>query len=146
MSIEEKVAESVEEKVEEKVVEEPEMMPVAAHVAYKHKMQERVSSAQIEAAEARGRASAMEAQNVAPPAKSPLDLEMERQAADGIAEDDMSITPKTLRAEQAFQNNLASEAANIESQKALGVTQNASIGTARLVHDDFDAVVKDYSN
>ena len=133
-------AASAEEKASP--AEEPEKgVPIAKHVALRHRAQ----SAEIAQARAEGELNAIRQQQASlkPAAKSPLDLEIERQANMGILEEDMTITPTLYRRQQLYDQQVANQAAESDRQHALGKVQKKSLMVAAAKHEDWqDAVAK----
>jgi len=77
----------------------------------------------------------------APSTKSPLELEMERQSAQGIDEEDMTISPKVIRDENAYQRQLAAKMVQEQTDAQFRAVQNASINQARIAHEDWQNVI-----
>jgi len=120
--------------------EEPEKgVPIAKHVALRHRAQ----AAEIAQARAEGELNALRQQQAThkPAAKSPLDLEIERQAAMGITEEDMTITPALYRRQQLFDQQVANQAAEEARQHALGKIQKKSLMVAAASHEDWQEAV-----
>ena len=115
-------------------------VPLHKHVA----LRERAQRAEIAQARAEGELAAIRQQQseAAPAEKSPLQVEMERQAAAGIDEDDMTITPKVYRAQKEYEERQATQKVQQEATEKLRKQQLASVIQARAAHDDFDEVIK----
>ncbi len=121
--------------------DEPEQtVPLHKHVALRTRAQE----AEIGQARAEGELSAIKAAQSqdAPAPKSPLDLEIERQAASGIAEEDMSISPRILREQEVHNQQIANQTAQTTAKQQLGIKQLASAKKAQTAHSDFQHVVQ----
>ena len=120
--------------------EEPEKgVPIAKHVALRHRAQ----SAEIAQARAEGELNALRQHQASqkPAAKSPLDLEIERQANMGILEEDMTITPALYRKQQLYDQQVANQTAESDRQHALGKIQKKSIMAAQANHEDWQQAV-----
>jgi hypothetical protein len=140
-STKQELAQEALDSAEEKVVEPEQTVPLGKHTALRHRAQ----TAELEAAELRGRVSALESMNItqAPTQLSPIDREVARQIEAGEIEnaDEVVITGKLFKEQQAYMNDINAQLADAEATKSLGVQQVASIAATRLVHDDFDDVV-----
>lgn len=114
-------------------------VPIAKHVALRHRAQ----TAEIAQARAEGELDALKQQQAsqAPTAKSPLDLEIERQTAMGIPEDDMSVSPRIIRANDLYNQQVANQAAESNRQHELGKIQVVSLRMAKANHEDWMEVV-----
>lgn len=114
-------------------------VPVAKHIALRHRAQ----TAELEAATLRGKIEGMQQAQAsqAPAAKSPLELEVERQAAEGIDEEDMTITPALYRKQQLYDQQVANQAAEKTAQDQITTKQLASANKAIAAHDDWQEVV-----
>ena len=128
------------EEEETSPAEEPEKgVPIAKHVALRHRAQ----SAEIAQARAEGELNALRQQQASqkPAAKSPLDLEIERQANMGILEENMTITPALYRKQQLYDQQVANQTAESDRQHALGKIQKKSIMAAQANHEDWQQAV-----
>lgn len=140
---EEDLAQEVEAKAasaEETPAEEPEQgVPVAKHAA----LRKRAQAAEIAQARAEGELNALRQQQAsqAPATKSPLDLEIERQAAMGVPEEDMTITPALYRKQQLYDQQVANQAAEAQKKHELGDIQVRSARMAKALHEDWTEVV-----
>lgn len=114
-------------------------VPVAKHIALRHRAQ----TAELEAATLRGEIKGMQQAQAsqAPAAKSPLELEVERQAAEGTAEEDMVITPALYRKQQLYDQQVANQAAEKTAQDQITTKQLASANKAKAAHDDWQEVL-----
>jgi len=115
-------------------------VPLAKHVA----LRQRAQAAEVAQARAEGELTAMrqlQTQN-APAAKSPLDLEVERQDALGIAEEDMTISPRIIRANDLYNQQVMNQATANRHAETLARTQLTSANSAKTIHDDWSDVVK----
>lgn len=120
--------------------EEPEVgVPVAKHAA----LRKRAQAAEIALARSEGELDAVRKQQASqgPAAKSPLDLEIERQTAMGIPEDDMSVSPRIIRANDLYNQQVANQAAEAQKKHELGDIQVRSARLAKASHDDWMEVV-----
>lgn len=120
--------------------EEPEQnVPVAKHAA----LRKRAQTAEIGKARAEGALAALTEQRAhdAPPSKSPLDLEIERQAAEGIAEEDMTISPKVIRANDRYNEQVANQKAEKAAREKLATVQVTSANKAKAAHEDWSEVI-----
>lgn len=104
----------------------------------------RAQQAELDKARLEGELTALRQQQTqsAPAPKSPLEAEIERQAAAGIDEEDMTVTPKVYREQQAWEKQQAEQAAQQKAAEKLAKEQLASVVKARGDHDDFDEVIK----
>ncbi|KKN73462.1 hypothetical protein LCGC14_0400370 [marine sediment metagenome] len=122
--------------------EEPEQqtVPVAKHVA----LRERAQAAEVAQARAEGELVAIkqaQTQN-APASKSPLQLEIERQAAEGIDKEDMTVSPTIIEQNDIYNQQVANKRAADSVAQQLGAKQLASTNKARAEHKDWSDVVK----
>ncbi len=120
--------------------EEPEKgVPVAKHAA----LRKRAQAAEIALARSEGELDAIKQQQTSqgPAAKSPLDLEIERQTAMGIPEDDMSVSPRIIRANDLYNQQVANQAVEAQKKHELGDVQVRSARVAKASHDDWMEVV-----
>ena len=116
-------------------VTEPKV-PLHEHTA----LRQRAQQAEVAQARAEGELAAIR-QKAVPAVKSPLDLEVERQAADGIAEEDMTVSPALIREQQAYDLKMGEQAAVANRKQELGVVQVASANKAKAAHADWQAVI-----
>ncbi|MCH8121176.1 MAG: hypothetical protein IIC00_15820 [Planctomycetes bacterium] len=116
-------------------VTEPKV-PLHEHTA----LRQRAQQAEVAQARAEGELAAIR-QKAVPAVKSPLDLEVERQAADGIAEADMTVSPALIREQQAYDLKAAEQTAVANRKQELGVVQVASANKAKAAHADWQAVI-----
>lgn len=119
----------------EKPVEEP-MVPLHKVTA----LRTRAQDAEIARAHAEGELAGMR-QAQAPAVTSPLDAEIARQAADGIAEEDMTVSPSIIRAQEQHKEQIANQDAAARAAQDLAVKQQASRVKAKAVHDDWQDVI-----
>ena len=121
--------------------DEPEQtVPLHKHTALRTRAQE----AEVGRARAEGELAAVKAQQAqdAPAVKSPIDLEIERQAALGITEEEVVITPALYRKQQNYDKQVANQAAQTKATQELGARQLASVKKASAAHSDFQQIVK----
>ena len=145
MSSEEKEQDLAEEALEataddgtppvEKPVEEP-LVPLHKVTA----LRTRAQMAEIAQARAEGELAGIR-QAQAPAVKSPLEVEIARQAAEGIAEEDMTISPKVIRAHELHKEQIANQEATARAALDLAVKQQASKAKAVATHDDWYDVI-----
>lgn len=112
-------------------------VPLHKHTA----LRDRAQAAEKAQAFAEGQLAAIKETAQAPPVVSPLDAEIARQAADGIDEENMSIPPRVMKAQEAHNRQVAEQATATEAKNVLHAKQNASAGVARTVHEDWQTVV-----
>ena len=138
-STEEETTEEKTSPADELAQKEP-TVPLHEHTA----LRTRAQDAELQAANLRGQLTAIEQQQSrdAPATKSPLDLEIERQAAEGIDEDDMVISPRIIKAQEAYNQQVANQTATATAKEQLTTKQLASARKAIAVHDDWQSVVK----
>lgn len=122
----------------DKPVTEPKV-PLHEHTA----LRQRAQAAEIAQARAEGELVAIKQQSASDvlAAKSPLDLEVERQVAMGIPEEDMTITPALYRRQYLHDMQVANQAAEANRKNELGVVQLASANKAKAAHEDWQEVV-----
>jgi len=114
-------------------------VPVVKHA----ELRKRAQAAELREAELKGQLSAIQQMQVkqAPAAKSPIDLEIERQTAEGVLEEDMIITPALYRKQRIYDQQVATQAAQTAAKQALGTQQVASANKAKIEHDDWQQIV-----
>jgi len=151
MEAENKVSSDSEEQVLEDVGEAPELdtlekeaveepkVPLHEHTA----LRSRAQAAELEAAELKGRLAAMTEMQTkqTPAAKSPLDLEIERQAAEGIDEDDMVISPALYRKQQIYDKQIANQQAEARAKEEINAKRLSSVNNAKAKYDDWQTVI-----
>ena len=132
-----------QEQVKEEIVQEP-TVPLHQHT----ELRGRAQQAEVANARLQGQIDAMTAQQAteAPAAISPLDAEIARQKAEGIADEDMSISPAIIKADKLFDQQVENQAAEAAAANDLVIMQGASAVRSRLVHDDYDQVIHDGEN
>lgn len=113
-----------------------ETVPLHKHTA----LRTRAQAAEVAQARAEGELAGIR-QAQAPAAKSPLDAEIERQAAEGIAEEDMTFTPALYRKQQSHDQQIAKQAATEEAARKLAIKQVASKNKAMADHEDWPEVI-----
>jgi len=116
-------------------------VPIAKHAA----LRQRAQQAEIARARAEGELAALREQQTrqAPAsAKSPLDLEIERQAAMGIDEEDMTISPKVIKANDIYNQQVANQKAEKAAREELAAKQTASAHKAMTIYPDWSQVVQ----
>ncbi len=99
-------------------------------------------SAIVEAAELRGQVKGMQEATVkaAPPAVSPLDAEIARQAAEGIAEDEMTISPTIYRKHEVWKDRVTNQKAAADAKAAKAEIMESSRTASRAKHADWNEV------
>ncbi len=114
-------------------------VPLHKHTA----LRTRAQNAELEAAELKGRIAGMQETQTqaAPAAKDPLDVEIERQRTEGVADEDMNISPVVYRRHEQHVKQVDNAAAQAVAAGQLRIQQNASKTTAMAVHDDFNEVI-----
>ncbi len=133
-------AENVNESSEEQQVESPEQevqtVPLDKHVALRHRAQ----TAEIEAAELRGRVSALEQVNTthAPAAKSPLELRAEE---DDCSVGEVRMDGDLYQKQAAWDRQQENVNAQAVADKALAVDTFTSMNEAKIAHDDWQTVI-----
>jgi len=120
---------------DESVSKEP-TVPLHDHTA----LRQRAQAAEIAQARAEGELNALKASQTQA-VKSPLDLEIERQTALGIPEEDMTITPTLYRRQQEFEQQAVSQATEASRKRELGDIQVKSAKAAQANHEDWNEVV-----
>ena len=106
------------------------------------KLRTRAQTAELEVANLRGQLTQLQTVAAPAPVQSPLEIEVARQTAEGIDEEDMTITPKIYRAQQAFDKQQAEQAAATEAAQTRQAAQIASTNAAIAAHPDWREVVK----
>lgn len=114
-------------------------VPLHEHTA----LRTRAQRAEIAEANALGRLEAMEQAQTkaAPSVKSPLDVEIARQAAEGIADEDMTISPRVIRAQELHNKQIANQVVKDDAARALAIQQVASKNKAMVEHEDWHQVI-----
>lgn len=125
----------------EKSAEKPTEPKVGLHTVTA--LRTRAQRAEISEARALGKLEAMEQAQAqqAPAVKSPLDLEIARQAAEGIAEADMTISPAVVRAQELHNKQIANQEAATKAANELAVAQQTSKAKAIAKHEDWQAII-----
>lgn len=118
--------------------DEPQV-PLHEHTALRTKKQ----AAELEAAELRGQIVGMQKAQAqtAPAVKGPLELEIERQRAEGIADDDMQVSPVIINKNDAWKQQQTNAATKATATQQRRLQQSASKTKAMAAHDDFNEVV-----
>lgn len=108
------------------------------------KLRQRAQDAELRAAKAEGVIEGMSktAEKAAPPSVSPIDAEIARQVAEGVEEEDVTISAALYRKQKQYELQVANKESKAAASETLVAAQNQSIAAARLVHDDWDEVVK----
>ena len=119
----------------EKPAEAP-TVPLHQHTA----LRTRAQTAELAQARAEGKLEAYE-QAQAPAVTSPLDAEIARQAAEGIAEEDMTVSPSIIRAQEQHKEQITNQEAATRTAQNLAVEQQTSKAKAVAVHDDWQDVI-----
>ena len=130
--------EEQKETSEQAPVEKPEepTVPLHEHTALRTRAQE----AEVRAANLEGQLSAVQ-NRTAVATKSPMEIEIERQTADGIAEEDMTITPALYRQQQVFDSQQAEQTATSAALATKQSSQLASTNLAKAAHTDWQQTV-----
>ncbi len=108
-------------------------------------LRSRAQTAETEAARLQGVIEGMEKANAkaAPAVVSPLDAEIAKQAEEGIAESDMTITPAIYRKQQKHEAQVRNLETQAQAKVNAEATKEASRVAARALHPDWDAVIND---
>ncbi len=106
-------------------------------------LRSRAQAAELEAAELKGKLAGIQeaATKAAPPAVSPLDAEIARQAAEGIAEDDMTISPAIYRKHELFKDQVANQKAETQAKTDKAAIMEQSRAKARAETPDWMDIV-----
>jgi len=72
--------------------------------------------------------------------KSPLEIEIERQAAEGLTEDEMTVSPVVVRAEAVYQRQIDEQAAQTRTRAEIASVQTKSVKKATAKYSDYKAV------
>ena len=112
---------------------------VAKFTALRHRAQ----AAELEAAELKGRLAGIQEANAkaAPPAVSPLDAEIARQVAEGIPEDEMTVSPAIYRKQEIFKEQVANKKATTKATAEKAAIMEQSRAKAKADIADWDDVV-----
>lgn len=123
---------------EEPVVKEP-AVPLHEHTA----LRQRAQQAEVDKARLEGELAGMKTQQAsnAPAVISPYDAEVARQEAEGIGEEDMKFTPKILRAQDAYNKQVANQEATATAKQQMLNQQVASANKAKTEHEDWQATI-----
>lgn len=107
------------------------------------KLRSRAQAAELEVANLQGQLQVMNKSQAkaSPAAEDPLDVEIARQSAEGIAEADMNISPVIYRKHEQHVRQVDNAAAAAVTAGQLRVQQNTSKTLAMAAHDDFNEVV-----
>ncbi len=105
----------------------------------------RAQTAETEAARLQGVIEGMEKANTkaAPAVISPLDAEIARQAEEGIAEEEMTISPVIYRKQQKHEAQVRNQKAEADKATTLEATKETSRVAARALHPDWDTVINE---
>jgi len=103
----------------------------------------RAQTAEVEAAELRGKIAGMQeaTAKAAPPAVSPLDAEIARQAGDGVAEEDMTISPTIYRKHELWKEQVANQKTETAAKTAKADVLENSRTASKAKHADWMDVV-----
>jgi len=139
--VEEQVTEEATNTEEEKVTspaEEP-TVPLHVHTA----LRSRAQTAEIEAAELRGKVSIMQQQQVkqTPPAVSPIAEYIAQQKAEGVEDDDIVINAPLYQKQRVYDAQVANETAANTAANDRAVAQATSTRAAMQVHTDWQEVI-----
>lgn len=119
--------------------EQPQGVPVAKHAA----LRQRAQQAEVAQARAEGELDAVKRQQAtaAPSAKSPLDLEIERQAALGATEENMAVSPSVIKANDLYNQQVANQARADAVRQELATKQTTSANKAKAAIEDWQEVI-----
>ncbi len=106
------------------------------------KIRSRAQAAELKAANLEGQLTALQ-QTTVQTEKSPMEIEVAKQAEEGIAEEDMTITPALYRRQQAFEKQQTEQATTASTEQTRSAAQLASRGLAIAAHDDWQQVVNE---
>lgn len=114
-------------------------VPVAKHAV----LRRRAQAAEVAQARAEGELNALRqaATTQVPAVKSPLELEIERQAAAGVAREDMTVSPDIIIEQQTHTQRIANQATQVKATRELQTKQLASTSRAKIAHEDWQQVV-----
>jgi hypothetical protein len=106
-------------------------------------LRSRAQRAELEAAQLKGKIEGIELAKTRqePDPKSPLELEIERQVADGIPEEEVTITAKVYRDQQTYEKQVANKNAQLIAQQERKRKQTASAIAAKAKYDDWHEVI-----
>ena len=106
-------------------------------------LRSRAQAAELEAAELKGKLAGIQeaATKAAPPAVSPLDAEIARQAAEGITEDEMTISPAIYRKHELFKEQVANQKAETQAKTDKAAIMEQSRAKAKTDIPDWVDVV-----
>ncbi len=112
---------------------------VAKFTALRHRAQ----AAEVEAAELRGKLEGIQeaTTKAAPPAVSPLDAEIARQAAEGIPEDEMTVSPAIYRKHEIFKEQVANQKTVEQAKADKNAIMDESKAAAKLKNPDWVDIV-----
>lgn len=126
-------------------VQEP-TVPLHEHTA----LRTRAQDAEVSLARAQGQLDALSAQRQtdAPAALSPLEVETARQMEEDpdLNADDVVITAKTYKDQKLYEQQTANQVAESAAASDHATMQGASAVRARIVHDDYDQVIRNGEN
>lgn len=129
-------------KAEEEKTSPAEVEPFSPEaIAAISKQRSEKQDALVAQARAEGKLEALQSQNIKTATVSPIDVEIARQKAEGIEEEDMQISPAVIKADKLFEQQQTANAAEAQASQQLGVLQVASLNTAKLVHDDWQETI-----
>lgn len=114
-------------------------VPLHDHTA----LRKRAQTAERAQAFAEGQLAAINqaAKTQTPAVKSPMELEIERQTAEGIDQADQTFTPAIMQAELDYRDQVANQAVADKATAELHAKQVASTTTAKAKHEDWQTVV-----
>ncbi len=127
-----------------------EQTPPASESAFSEKAIETISglrkrsqAAELRAERAEGVAEGMQqvAAKAEPPAVSPLDAHIAKQVADGVDEEDVTISPSLYRRQKVFETQVANKETAAMTTKVHQDAQFQSIRDTKLIHDDWDETI-----
>ena len=141
MSSEEQESQKTSNSTEDKTpasepAKEP-VVPLHEHTA----LRGRAQAAELESANLRGQLTQLQQNTTTSPVKSPMEIEIAKQAEEGITEEDMTITPALYRKQKVFEQQQAEQAATLDSTRVAQTAQLASTNLAKATHDDWESVV-----
>ena len=128
--------ESEKTSTEEKTSASEPVVPLHEHTA----LRGRAQAAELKAANLEGQLTAMQ-QTTSQAVKSPMDIEIARQVEEGIAEEDMTITPALYRQQQAFEKQQTEQATVASAKQVRSEAQLASRELSMVTHPDWQDTV-----
>ncbi len=113
-------------------------VPLEKHTA----LRTRAQAAETQAANLQGQLTGLKAAQAhnAPAVKSPIEMEKERQAAEGVDPADMTVPLGVLESQRVFDQRVANLAADTKAKGDLAALQLQSFNKSKTLHDDLAMV------